>query len=415
MTRIAYSRLTPWPAANTIVGETLQQVFREYDLDVFDVSVAIKRNRRLLATGIAHALRLYGADIARRRRPLSEYFWRTPWMFRTMRRMIGERFRGGDYAFSFQIQSMFDASLPGVPHFVYTDHTHLANLTYPAFDASKLYAGSWIELERSVYRAATLNFTWSTNISRSLEEQYGVPPERVACVYAGSNVEVVDKPLANDEYRNKNILFVGMDWERKGGPELLEAFARVRVRHADARLTIVGAAPAAQPGVEVVGRVPIAAVPGYYQKAAVFCLPTRLEPFGIVFVEALAHRLPVVGTTVGAVPDFVVDGRNGYLVQPGDVAGLATALTNLLDSPATCREFGEAGYAIARERYTWEVVGRRLRERIDDARAIHAGPGSAVGENTYNTLPPEPSGREQHVTIDHRSVLQRRTNDRRDP
>lgn len=81
-------------------------------------------------------------------------------------------------------------------------------------------------------------------------------------------------------------------------------------------------------------------------------------------------QLPIVGTRVGAVPDFVQDGWNGFLVTPGDVQGIAEALMKLLHNPEQCRQFGERGFALARERYSWEVVGRRLHQHILDKFAI---------------------------------------------
>lgn len=363
--KIAYTRLTPWPAANTIVGETLQAAFPEYQVDVLDLSKVIKRSRSVVAANFVQVLRLYGRDVLARKRPLRDCFFRTPYMFRQMRKMILDHFASGQYEFTFQIQSMFDASLPGVPHFVYTDHTHLANLYYPIFDKQKLYSRAWIDLEKTVYEHAYINFTWSAHISRSMIEQYHCDPQRVVCVYAGSNVDVTDKPLTNNNYHNKNILFVGMDWERKGGPELVEAFKRVRAKHPDAKLTIVGCSPTIDvPGVQVVGRVPIGDVPRYYQNASIFCLPSKLEPFGIAFIEALAHKLPVVAANIGAVPDFVVNGENGFLVEPGAVEELALALVTVLDSPDMCRQFGVQGYQIA-QRYTWSSVGERLKQHIE--------------------------------------------------
>lgn len=66
----------------------------------------------------------------------------------------------------------------------------------------------------------------------------------------------------------------------------------------------------------VIGRVPIQEVEKCYKQASVFCLPTTIEPFGIVFLEAIANRLPVIGTKIGAIPNFMNDGQNGYLVEP---------------------------------------------------------------------------------------------------
>jgi glycosyltransferase involved in cell wall biosynthesis len=75
-------------------------------------------------------------------------------------------------------------------------------------------------------------------------------------------------------------------------------------------------------------------------------------------------RLPIVGTRVGAVPDFVQDGWNGFLIDPGDVQGLAEALLKLLRDPDLRRQFGERGFALAKERYSWEIVGKKLHTHI---------------------------------------------------
>src|SRR5690606_13395744 len=116
------------------------------------------------------------------------------------------------YVFSFQLQSLFDASLPGLPHYVYTDHTHLANLEYPQFDRRKLHTPAWIKLEKSVYDNARRVFTRSTNILRSLVRDYGCPPEKLKCVYVGVNVKTSDLAKAEKGIEGKNILFVGLDW-----------------------------------------------------------------------------------------------------------------------------------------------------------------------------------------------------------
>jgi glycosyltransferase involved in cell wall biosynthesis len=196
---------------------------------------------------------------------------------------------------------------------------------------------------------------------------YGVEPEKVVCVYAGSNVEAPhDFALDNEGYANRRILFVGDDWDRKGGPELLTAFEEVRQTYPDATLTIASAgAPAVSlPGVEVLGRVPLDQLMRHYSQSSVFCLPTRLEPFGIVFLEAMMWRLPIVATSVGAVPDMVEEGLNGHLVIPGDAKALARALIGLIGNPELCRRYGEAGHRRVLDRYTWDQVGRRMREQI---------------------------------------------------
>jgi glycosyltransferase involved in cell wall biosynthesis len=292
-------------------------------------------------------------------------FWATTYMHRQVRRLVGEYVARGNYLFTLQTQSDFDASTPDLPNFIYTDTTNLANLYTPNYTRDKLYSAAWHALEKETYQHACVTFTRSSHIQRSLLEQYGIPAEKTAVVYAGSNIPMREIDLDSKDYSTKEILFVGVAWERKGGPDLVEAFRGVLKKHPDAHLTIVGCTPKVElPNVQVVGKLPLAEVAPYYQRASIFCLPTRLEPFGIVFVEAMAYGLPLVAPNTGAVPDFVENGRNGFMVAPGDIPALITALNALLDDPRKCRQFGKLGYQLARERYTWEQVAEKMKGHI---------------------------------------------------
>jgi glycosyltransferase involved in cell wall biosynthesis len=263
------------------------------------------------------------------------------------------------------MQSLFDASTPGIPHFVYTDHTHLENRHYSTTGISSLYSPRWIELERQIYHNAAITFVRSSNVRRSLLQEYGCPPDKAVLVYAGSNAKVSPVKTANSDYTQPRILFVGLDWQRKGGPDLVEAFKLVHEKCPEARLTIVGAEPDLQiANCEVVGKIPPEALDRYYQDASVFCLPTYQEPFGIVFIEAMTAHLPIVATRVGAIPDFVEDGRNGFLVKPGNIRGLADHLIKLLQNPQRCQSFGEYSFMLTRDRYSWKAVGIKFEENI---------------------------------------------------
>ena len=310
---------------------------------------------------------LYGTDILARRKKFKLAFWRTPYIFGQVRKLINQRVNKGEHLFSFQMQSLFDASTPGVPHFLYTDHTHLENLNYK-HGRHELYSQKWIALEKEIYQHTARNFVRSTNVARSMTKDYNCPPEKVIPVYAGSNVAISEVRKENTDYNEKNILFVGLDWERKGGPDLVEAFKLILQKYPNAHLTIVGAKPELQlQNCEVIGPVKADQLDGYYQKASVFCLPTYVEPFGIVFIEAMTARLPIVATRVGAIPDFIQDGQNGWLVEPGDVQGLTEALSKLLDNAELSRLFGERNYQLTRERYSWEAVGKQFHQNILEA------------------------------------------------
>jgi glycosyltransferase involved in cell wall biosynthesis len=368
--KIAFFKVGSFSHINRNVAPILASNFPEYDVETMDVGRLLRMHPHLALGNAPAMIRHYGRDLLTLRRSVGDCFYRTPYLFAAIRRLANTQLgpRRGAYRFTFQMQSLWDASTGDLPHFIYTDHTHLANLSYPGFDPAMLLAPAWVECERQMYHRATKVFTMSHHVERSLLEQYGCAREQVACVFAGSNAEPV--ALQNDNYSNKQIVFVGVAWERKGGPELVEAFRLVLKQHPDAHLTIIGCAPRVSlPNCTVAGLVPLEKVREFYGRASIFCLPTRLEPFGIVFVEALRNRLPIVASNLGALPDMVQDGATGRLVPPGDVPALASALIELLNDPEQCRRLGEQGHRLAQEQYCWEAVGRRLRSEIDECLA----------------------------------------------
>ena len=374
--KIAFIKRGPFSHTNTRVAELLTENFPGLTVELVDMDEELfLRSKWVVVWNVLIVLRLYGWDIFCRRRSIRECFYRTPYIFRFIKRLMETRLgpRLNEFAFSVQTQSLYDASIAGLPHFVYTDHTHLANLYYPAFDTGLLFSREWIDFEREVYREATRVFIMSRHVGRSIIEHYGLDPKRISCVYAGSNIGLTAAPLDNDGYSNQRILFIGIEWERKGGPILIEAFKRVRETLPDATLVIIGATPEIHlPGVEVIGRVPMDEVEKHLLKASVFCMPTKVEPFGIAPIEALVHKIPVVASRIGALPDIIRHGETGLLVAADSVDELAAALVTLLSNPAKCREFGELGHRLVKETYTWQAVGQRMKDEISaDIRAAN--------------------------------------------
>lgn len=361
---IAFIRPKSWPLANQIVEGVIRDQFPEHEVDVIDIFALVMRRLDIVLINSIATVLLYGADLQAGRKKFKLAFWRTPYIFQQVRHLIRKRLVKGNYLFSFQMQSLFDGSTPGIPHFLYTDHAHLENLNYRR-GKTDLYSQKWINLEQEIYQHATLCFVRSSNVARSIVKDYACPVNKVVLAYAGSNVKVGDTRTKNMDYADQRILFVGLDWERKGGPDLIEAFKIVLQEHPNAHLTIVGAKPEVQiPNCTVIGPLSADKLKQYYEAASVFCLPTHQEPFGIVFIEAMTARLPIVATRVGAIPDFVQDGHNGWLREPGDVQGLANALSTLLGDPEMSRLFGERSHQLTKERYSWTAVGKRFRQSI---------------------------------------------------
>jgi glycosyltransferase involved in cell wall biosynthesis len=112
--------------------------------------------------------------------------------------------------------------------------------------------------------------------------------------------------------------------------------------------------------VEFLGTVSRAELADRYRRAAVFCLPSRQEGFGIVFLEAMAHGLPIVAGRAGAVPETVAEGEVGLLADPGDPDELARCLAAVLEDPALRCRLGAAGRARAERFRADRVAGEFL-------------------------------------------------------
>jgi phosphatidylinositol alpha-1,6-mannosyltransferase len=171
---------------------------------------------------------------------------------------------------------------------------------------------------------------------------------------------------------------------RKGQDTLLRAWPSVLRRVPDAALLIVSGGPyaktlhqlAARSGlggsVRFTGPVPQGELPAHYAAGDVFAMPCRtrrggldVEGLGIVYLEASAAGLPVVGGDSGGAPDAILPGETGYVVGGRDVAALTDRLVTLLEDPAAAKAMGANGRAWVERDWNWDGVAARLRALID--------------------------------------------------
>jgi len=227
-----------------------------------------------------------------------------------------------------------------------------------------------LDYERALYGRLDLIMPMSRWLADSFIRDNGVPSRKVVPVGAGINLPHV-RSITDKDYSAGRILFVGRGFERKGGPVLLRAFARVRREIPDAELTIIGPILSdPPPGVRCLGFISKTDPEGIerlltaYEQATVFAMPSLYEPYGIVFAEAMAHRLPCVGTDICAMPEIIREGETGHVVPPNDDDTLAARLIALLRDPRACADMGAAGYAKYRREHTWEAVTARMCEAI---------------------------------------------------
>jgi glycosyltransferase involved in cell wall biosynthesis len=269
------------------------------------------------------------------------------------------RSRGSSAVVCVQMGSDFGEPVR-LPRVILQDMTVTQAHTLPGPEGRLRRASAWVERERECYRNARACCVASHWTADSLVRDYGLDPGEVHVVGFGRNYN--PKPVTRD-WSTPRFLFTGLDWERKNGPMLVRAFARLKDEIPAARLDLVGDAPRVDvPGVTSHGRLdrsdPDArrSMERLLEEATCFVMPSRYEPFGMVYVEAAAAGVPSIGTTVGGASEAIGDG--GMLVDPAHEDALIDAMRELAD-PVRAAAAGAA--ALARSRlFTWRAVAERV-------------------------------------------------------
>jgi glycosyltransferase involved in cell wall biosynthesis len=247
------------------------------------------------------------------------------------------------------------------PYVIYTDNTYaLTRRFYPQWLGPNVRENDRLQAyERQVFRSAQAVCCMSEFVATSAIDDYGCAGDRVRVVGAGTAPVPFDDAQRLSE---PTALFVGFDFDVKGGSTLLAAWELVQARLPEARLWMVGPRPReSDDSIRWFGRVgDRAALGDLFRKASLFVVPARYEAFGIAFVEAMMHGLPAIGTRRCALPELISEGETGLLVDVDAPEQLADALLELLRDLPRCREMGLKAHLAVAGSLTWDHVADRM-------------------------------------------------------
>ena len=207
----------------------------------------------------------------------------------------------------------------------------------------------------------------------------GVPETRLVRLGMGVDLDRLQggdgrRFRAQQDITGSQVTFMGAVTDDKGAVHLLQAMQRLWAKGSEAVLVIAGPAvepssfsrayeslpPAHRARVRRLGTVQGEQKQDMLAASDIFVLPSRVDSFGIVYLEAWAYGRPVIGCRAGGVPDVIDEGQDGLLVPFGDVEALAAAIESLLADPERRREMGQRGRAKVEDRHTWERIYRDL-------------------------------------------------------
>jgi glycosyltransferase involved in cell wall biosynthesis len=274
------------------------------------------------------------------------------------------------------------------PIVFWTDATFAAMINfYPVFSnlcSESIRHGN--ALEQAALSQCALAIFSSDWAAKTATENYDIDPSKIRVVPFGANIdcdrriEDIVQATSKKTFDVLKLLFVGVEWFRKGGDIALEVAALLNSRGIPTELHIVGCNP---PGmvpdfVKVHGFLPKTTpqerkkLNAIYADSHFLILPARAECFGVVFAEANSFGLPCLAAEVGGIPTAVRDGVNGRLFPAGSPPiEYAQYLERLASSKAEYEALALSSFREFSDRLNWSSAGRQVREYIQELRWLH--------------------------------------------
>jgi glycosyltransferase involved in cell wall biosynthesis len=273
------------------------------------------------------------------------------------------------------------------PIVVWTDATFAANLNfYPMLtNVSRKMIRYGNAMEEAALKRCELVIYSSDWAAESAVADYGIDRDRIAVVPFGSNMELelsleeVRGAVARRSTEKCRLLFIGVEWQRKGGDRAIEIAARLNAAGLQTELDVVGLAPkeGSLPGfVNRLGFIDKASSQGQrdlqrlFMRSHFLLRPARADCSPIVLSEASAHAVPSLVSSVGGIPTLVREGVNGQVFAPdADPAEYCAFVSELFSQPGRYRQLAMSSFEEYRRRLNWRVAGATVRRLLEDTLA----------------------------------------------
>ena len=220
-------------------------------------------------------------------------------------------------------------------------------------------------------------------IKRKTVEYYNIDPKKIDIVEFGANIPTPTDYTIEISMDICRLVFIGKNWEKKGGDKVLQAYIQLKKEGFPCSLTIIGSTPKEAfededddliviPSIDKSKKDQLDELCGILSKSHFLVLPTVFDAFGIVFCEASAYGVPSIATNVGGVGQTIKEGKNGFLMPPD-----ATA-SDYVEKIKTVFSDKECYYSLRRSsrkefetRLNWDVWGERVNRILEDAVREH--------------------------------------------
>lgn len=261
-----------------------------------------------------------------------------------------------------------------VPIYYFSDTTFEQIWNYYTLDdtLSPLMRKKGNKIEQSAINNSSVQVFSSKWAADYAKDYYGAKNAFVTKMGANLDVDSGSQPTKKMISSVTNLLFIGVEWQRKGGPIVFEVFQTLLKKGFDIRLTVCGCVPPVEhPKMKVIPFLDknreqdMLEIKHLYSQAHIFFMPTRAETYGIVFCEANSFGVPVVTTDTGGVSSIIENGHNGFLLPiEATISDYVEVIEKLISDQNLYQEMSENARLKYKEELNWGKWGIEIGEII---------------------------------------------------
>lgn len=225
------------------------------------------------------------------------------------------------------------------------------------------------KLESESYHQVEHIFPISEYVKNNLVEHYGIKPSKITVV--GTGLGVIKPYYGVKNYSNGKILFAAKGrFEDKGGSLVLEAFKIALKNNPALELNIVGQNEYTKnillPNVKTYGFLSVEELQKLFNESSLFLMPAINEPWGLVYLEALACRMPIVGFNRNSFPEISGNGKYGFILNELQPEKLAEILVNAFSDSEKLSEMGNIGQKYCVDKFSWSNTVNKIIKVIEE-------------------------------------------------
>ena len=292
-------------------------------------------------------------------------------------KLLSERINNLDFDLVFFGDLFFTPLEIEIPLVHFTDLTYEQTKNY-YFKTDEILNDSCLKYEKNLLDSSFKIIYCSNWIKELAIKIYDVDSSKIEVVELGANIPSPNNYCINNYTDICKLLFIGKDWERKGGDMMLEIYEILKNDNFPCSLTIIGSGNkeidindshfTVYPFLDKTNPTDLEKLCNILSESHFLVLPTKFDAFGIVFCEASAYGVPSISADVGGVSQAIKEGKNGYLL-PSDatVTDYAEKIKDVFSDKDHYIKLRQSSRKEYETRLNWDIWGEKVNKILDDA------------------------------------------------